>query len=299
MPKNWCGGLITPVLKSGKRSDPSNYRGICVSSCLGKLFCSILNQRLLKYVNSLNILHKSQIGSLPKNRTADHVLTLRTLIDKYVNCHHENVYTCFVGFRKAFDSVWHDGLLYKMLQINVDGNFYKLIKSLYSNSICSIKIGNNQTRSFQYARGVRQGCILSPLLFNLYINDLPFSFGHTLSDPFVLPNGTKLNSLLYADDLIILSRSRIGLQNCLNTLSSYCKSWMLNINPKKTKVMVFQRRAKKDDHKFHIGNENIDIVQNYTYLGTRISSTGNFTMSLDHLREIKRLFMLFLAYVDI
>ena len=60
---------------------------------------------------------------------------------------------------------------------------------------------------------------------------------------------------------------------------------MLNINPKKTKVMVFQRRAKKDDYKFHIGNESIDIVQNYTYLGTRISSTGNFTISLNHLRE--------------
>ena len=69
--------------------------------------------------NSLNILHKSQIGFLPNNRTADHVLTLRTLIDKYVNCHHEKVYACFVDFRKAFDSVWHDGLLYKLLQNNV------------------------------------------------------------------------------------------------------------------------------------------------------------------------------------
>ena len=104
-----------------------------------------------------------------------------------------------MDFRKAFDSVWHDGFLYKILQINVGGNFDKLIKSLYSNSICSIKIGNHQTRSFQYAREVfAKGCFLSPLLFNLYVNDLPFSFQNTLSDPFNLPNGTKLNSLLYA-----------------------------------------------------------------------------------------------------
>ena len=131
--------------------------------------------------------------------------------------------------------------LYKLLQINLRGNFYKVIKSLYSNSDCSIRIGNNQTQPFQYTRGVRQGCISSPLLFNLYVNDIAFSFNNILSDPFMLPNGTKLNSLFYAEDLIKLSRSKLGLQNCLNKLSSYCNSWMLKINLKNTKIMVFQK----------------------------------------------------------
>ena len=112
------------------------------------------------------------------------------------------------------------------------------------------------------------------------------AFQNTLSDPIILPNGTKLNSLLYADDLIIISRSKLGLQNCLNTLSSFCNSWMLDINSKKTKVMVFQKRAKKNSNlEFHIGKETIDIVHEYTYLGTRISSTGNFNISLEHLKE--------------
>ena len=115
MLQTWCGGLITPTYKLGRRSDPATHRGICVSSCLGKLFCSILNQRLLEYIVSLNILHKSQIGFLPNNRTADHLFTLRTLIDKYVHNHNEKIYACFVDFKKAFDSVWHDGHLNKLL----------------------------------------------------------------------------------------------------------------------------------------------------------------------------------------
>ena len=96
----------------------------------------------------------------------------------------------------------------------------------------------------------------------------------------------QIEFAFYADDLIIISPSKIGLQNCLNTLSSFCNSWMLDINSKKTKVMVFQKRAKKNSNlEFHIGKETIDIVHEYTYLGTRISSTGNFNISLEHLKE--------------
>ena len=95
----------------------------------------------------------------------------------------------------------------------------------------------------------------------------------------------KLNSLLYADDVIILSRFKIGLQNCLNTLSSYCNSWMLKINTKKTKIVIFQKCKGKWDSNFFIYIEKIDIVQNYTHLGGSISSSGDFMFSLDHLQQ--------------
>ena len=100
----------------------------------------VKNQRLLEYIVSLIILPKSQIGLLPNNRTADHVFTLRTLINKYVHNHNKKIYASFVDFKKAFDSVWHDGLLNKLLQINVGGCFYNLIKNIYHNSSCSLKI---------------------------------------------------------------------------------------------------------------------------------------------------------------
>ena len=115
---------------------------------------------------------------------------------------------------------------------------------------------------------------------------MAFSFNNVLSIHScyrMVPNSTLFYTRTI--DLIILSRSKLGLQNCLNMLSSYCNSWMLKINPKKTKIMIFQRCTKKCDYIFHIGNEIIDIVQNYTYLGTCLSFSGNFTLSLEHLRQ--------------
>ena len=109
-------------------------------------------------------------------------------------------------------------------------------------------VGKNRTDSFSYRRGVRQRCILSPLLFNLFINELPLSFNASNTDPFTLPNGTKLNSLLYADDLVILSKSKTGLDNCLKVLECFNEKWLLNVNYRKTKILVFQKSTKKPKH---------------------------------------------------
>ena len=137
---------------------------------------------------------------------------------------------------------------------------------------------------------------LSALLFNLYDNDLPSAFQNTLSDPITLPNGTKLNSLLYADHLIIISRSKIGLQNCLNTLSSFCNSWMLDINSKKTKVIIFQKRAKKNSNLgFHVGKETIDIVHEYTYLFLKLLQYCNYIIIVMQIKLMLLLLSVLLA----
>ena len=203
-PSQWCEGLITPIFKSDDRLNCNNYRGICITSCLGKFFCLILNERLHTFTKENDTLHPSQIGFLPNHRTADHILTLKSLIDKYVNqTTNGKIYACFVDFRKAFDSVWHDGMLLKLLRNKIGGKFYNLIKNLYSNSQCAVKQSQHRTPFFPYSRGVRQGCILSPLLFNIYLNDLPQLFNNLASDPLMLPNTTKLNCLLYADDRML------------------------------------------------------------------------------------------------
>ncbi|CAB3997693.1 Hypothetical predicted protein [Paramuricea clavata] len=286
-PESWTEGLITPIHKSGNSLDPNNYRGICVSSCLGKLFCSILNNRLMNFANEKKLIHRTQIGFMPGMRTADHILTLKSLHDKYIKqSNNEKIYACFVDFRKAFDSVWHQGLFYQLIKNNIGGHFYDLIQDLYSSTKCAIKLSENRTPFFPYKKGVRQGCTLSPLLFNIYINDLPKLFEQAQSDPFILPNGTAINSLLYADDLIILSRSKHGLQNCLNQLHEWCSKWLMEVNIKKTKVMIFQKHnSKLPNLHFHIGNKKIDIVKEYTYLGLKLVPNGKFKLAQQQLSE--------------
>ena len=91
---------------------------------------------------------------------------------------------------------------------------------------------------------------------------------------------------MYADDLVILSRSKTALQNSLNALSLYCDKWRLKINQKKTKIIIFQKRPKKSiDMKFNKGSESIEIVQEYTHLGTRLTLAENFTLAREHLKE--------------
>ena len=285
-PSVWCFGLITPIFKSGDKLDPGNYRGICVTSCLGKLFSSILNQRLFKLAENKKLIHPSQIGFLKANRTSDHIFTLRALIEKYSHYHKQKVYACFIDFRKAFDSVWHEGLFHRILSYGIGGKLYDLIKSLYSRSTCAIKLGTNKTDTFSYRRGVRQGCILSPLLFNLFVNELPLSLNQNGTDPFILPNGSKLNCLLYADDLVILSKSKQGLDKCLKILECFNTEWLLEINFKKTKIIIFQKTGRKPKNlSFYINNTPIEIVQEYTYLGITITSSGTFTVAQKILAE--------------
>ena len=98
-PTTWCEGVITPIFKSGNNLDPNNYRGICVSSSLGKMFSRILNDRLMRFTELEKIIHHSQIGFMPGNRTADHILTLKTIHDQYVKQQNNGkIYACFVDF---------------------------------------------------------------------------------------------------------------------------------------------------------------------------------------------------------
>ena len=116
-----------------------------------------------------------------------------------------------------------------------------------------IKINNETTRCFRTYKGVKQGCILSPRLFNIFLNDLPEIFDNSCN-PVNLGTDQKINCLMYADDLIILSESEEGLQECMHKLDKYTDKWGLKINIDKTKVMIIQKGGRKKLAKFYCGD---------------------------------------------
>ena len=281
-PVVWANGIIVPIFKSGEKCNPSNYREITIGSCIGKLFLKILNNRLDNFLTMHNIICPEQIGFSKDSRTSDHMFVLKTLIDKYTQQGSKHLYTCFVDFRKAFDTVWHIGLLYKLRNSGVSDLFYNVIKNMYENTLLSVKVNNIYlTDHFQSFVGVRQDDNLKPTLLKLIINDLPNIFDDSCSPVSLLTR--KLHCLLYADDLVLLSESLQGLQNSLTKLSHYCDEWGLQIDISKTKSLVFNNTGRITSHKFYINNIPIENCRNYVYLGVNFSISGSFTEAKNNL----------------
>ena len=134
-----------------------------------------------------------------------------------------------------------------------------------------MKLRRGLTISFKSGVGVRQGCNLSPILFNIFINDLIELFSPSDHSCFpVKLKSVSLNCLLYADDLILMSETDTGIQNCLNKLYVYCKKWCLQINMKKTQYLVINRNGKHPKCKLHFGYKIVKQTDEYYYLGVMI-----------------------------
>ena len=118
---DWSTGMITPIFKRGSTSDPANYKGISLLSCFGKLFMSLLNNRLMDFCIINNIISQNQLGFLPENN----------LIQKHCHKNKSNIYSCFIDFGKAFDTIPRDKLLQKLLNYNIKRNFLNTIKKIY------------------------------------------------------------------------------------------------------------------------------------------------------------------------
>ena len=155
---------------------------------------------------------------------------------------------------------------------------------MYHDPSCRLKFKQGLSRKFISKCGVKQGDVLSPILFNLYINDLISNLNESQVDPVTI-GSVSISSLLYADDIILLSSTQQGLQNSLNILNNYCVSWKLEVNQQKSKVIVFNSNGKSFLNNFKVNENYLETVKSYCYLGVTIKYTGNLNTSSKLLME--------------
>ena len=238
----WNESVITPLHKKGNKSDPDNYRAIAVSSVIGKLFSTIILERLIKYRKDSFPDPPNQLGFTKGAQTYDHILTLNTIASKYKKLK-KPVYAVFVDYKKAFDSVCRQALFYRMTQHGITGKFYKVLRDMYSNSFAYIKLSGYLSKRFRISKGTEQGHPLSPDLFKIFLSDLS-----KLLDFRNCPelSKTQISHLLWADDLIMLSFSPETCQAQLDILGKFCEDWGIEVNEMKTQVMIFGQNKKNN-----------------------------------------------------
>jgi len=213
-PQCWGDGLIKPLHKKNDKLCVDNYRGIIISSCIGKLFTKILTRRIDKYMRVNDLWKLNQCGFKADHRTEDNVFVLNTIYEKYVIHQNKKIYVAFIDFSKFFDKINRELMFYKLLKYNITGKVYNLIKSMYSNTMYQIVAQGYISPKLPATLGVKQGCCMSPVLSNIFQNDLHEIFSNC--DPIVLGD-IKINSISWADDLIMMSTSKQGLQKCLDS----------------------------------------------------------------------------------
>ena len=289
IPDIWLTGNIIPIYKNkGSQTDPKNYRPITIVSCFGKLFTAILNDRLQKFSEEVNLIKENQGGFRKNYSTIDNIFVLNTILS-LMKAKKKKLYCIFIDFEKAFDKVWRLGLWNKMLFNDINGKMFNIIYNMYQCIKSRIVFNGEISDYFNCNNGLRQGENLSPFLFSLYLNDL---------EQFLNSNGVKgiscisddlendfnvyikLFILLYADDTILFSENKEDLQLQLDTFYDYCNAWKLKVNIQKTKAMTFSTGRTNENVHFTFNGEVIENVKTFNYLGIIFSKGGSFVHTM-------------------
>jgi sorting nexin-29 len=269
--------IILPFLKKGDENDVQNYRGISLINSISKIFSSVLNNRLTKWVNENKILNENQSGFRSNYSTMDNLFSFSSIVNYMWYKGLKKVYVLFIDFKSAFDCVNRASLFYKLHSIGVSTQFIKSLEILYKDTNNVVWNGSEMSDKFETQSGVKQGCILSPLLFSLYLNDLVEAIkgGVKIRESYI-------NMLLYADDIVFFSETATGLQLMINRLSDYCEKWGLTVNTNKSQVMVMRKRKTKIKEKWYYKSEQLRVVDYYPYLGMGIRYDLNLN---EHINE--------------
>ena len=229
-PLKWSEAIIVPLHKKGDTNLPDNYRGISLLSILSKVFTHIINERLMVWAESNNIICEAQAGFRKGRSTIDHIFTVNAIIEKYL-LKNTKLYVAFIDFKKAYDTVNRNVLWSVLLRAGIKGKMLKMIQAMYSSVRACVLCNDGYSSFFECLQGLKQGCVVSPVLFSLLINELAneiiLNGRHGVS---LTADEIELFLLLFADDLTLLSSSVVGLQNQLNILQSETVRLHLTVN---------------------------------------------------------------------
>ena len=277
VPNSAKRGVIHTLHKgNGKeRSDPNSYRPITLLPVLYKLFERLLLVRLQVWTADNNIIFPNpQQSGYQKNRSC--VSTSFTLLEAIYHQleRHSKVYACFLDTRKAFDTVWHNGLFYKLFNFGIKSKMWRLMKNCYEENESCVVDNTLASRWFPIRQGVRQGGILSAWLYLLFINEQLDELDH-LNEGIKI-DGIKCGSPCHADDLALLSLAKFGLDQMMETSNRYSNKWRYDYNTGKSLVMVFgetacQFKRLKLTRKWALGTNAVDETTKYVHLGLLIN----------------------------
>jgi hypothetical protein len=285
IPRDLMDTIIVPIVKDkkGNLESKDNYRPIALTTVMSKIF-EIL---ILNCYQGFLVTTDNQFGFKQYHSTDLCVYTFKQVIEYYKR-NSSPMYICFLDASKAFDRVNHKMLFSKLLHRNVPYVIVRVLCFWYANQLFYVKWGHVMSASFNVTCGVRQGGILSPVLFNVYIDSLSVKLRSVSSGCYI--NSVSYNHLIYADDTVLLAPSPKALQTLINVCINFAKDHDLVFNTKKTKFMYI----KSDNLRnlfvptFYIGETVITMVHDETYLGYILNEC--FTDDDHMMKEMRNLF---------
>ena len=237
----------------------NDFRGISLTSVVYKAMCSVVHRRLVHMVDEKQLVAEEGRGC------RDQLMKL-VLLGQLKAVLGEGMLVSFIDFKIAYDRV-NLGKLWGCLKgMGIGGRALAFMKVAYSEVSCEVKVGAGHGDPFEVSCGLRQGCILFPLLFSLFINSI---VARLKEAEVAVKCGSKLISmLLYADDAVIFAEDEKSMRSGLDVLMGWCREWSVEVNGEKCGVIHMRRKGvKRTENKFYVGEEEIAIVKEYKYLG--------------------------------
>ena len=279
IPTIWKKAIMIPILKIGKpRNQVDSYRPISLTSCVCKLMERIINSRLTWILETENQLVDEQGGFRKCRSTEDQIAYIAQEIEDGFQ-EKKPTTIVWVDLEKAFDKVWVDGLILKLLNKHISHRMYIWIKEYLTNRKALVNMQGKRSHITAIQNGVPQGGVLSPTLFLIFINDLKEK----------LPK--KVKSSMYADDLALISTeeyigtSKFRLQDALDKLNLWSKEWGMTINSKKTTYTIFSLSTKQQRIQLTLDKTTLELNNNPTYLGVTFDPRLTWKNQIENLQS--------------